>query len=82
MLGLIDTRHGKGTRGWKTLSTKQKKQLTSHTLLGRTGTPDEVADMVMFLINKADYMTGATIRLDGGYVLGGDQVPEMPEGII
>lgn len=82
MLGLIDTRHGKGTRGWKALSAKQKKQLVEHTLLGRTGTPEDVAEVVLFLINKADYMTGATIRLDGGYVLGGEKVPEMPEGII
>ena len=82
MLGLIDSRHGKGTKGWKALSSKQKKQLNDHTLLKRTGTPDEVAEMILFLINKADYMTGATIRLDGGYLLGGEQVPEMPEGMI
>lgn len=82
MLGLVDSRHGKNTMGWKTLSAKQKKQLLAHTLLGRTGKVGEVVDTVLFLLTNADYMTGATIRLDGGYVLGGEDVPSMPNGII
>jgi 3-oxoacyl-[acyl-carrier protein] reductase len=82
MLGLIDTRHGRNTRGWQALSSKQKKQLLNHTLLGRTGTPKEVVEAVLFLISKADYMTGTIIRFDGGFVLGGEDVPPMPKGII
>jgi len=82
MLGLIDTRHGADTKGWKALSDKQKRQLLDHTLLGRTGKPKEVADTVMFLLRNADFMTGSVIRLDGGYILGGENVPPMPEGII
>jgi len=82
MLGLIDQRHGPGTRGWDLLSRDNKQQLLAHTLLGRTGTPEEVAAVVLFLLRDADFMTGATLRLDGGFVLGKDKVPAMPEGIL
>ena len=34
--------------------------------LGRVGTPEEVADAVLFL-SKATYITGQIIRLDGGW---------------
>ena len=82
MLGLIDTRHGRDTRGWGELSDTIRKQLTDHILLKRTGSPEEVAETVLFLVRDASYMTGSTIRLDGGYMLGSDSVPEMPEGIL
>ena len=82
MLGLIDTRHGKETRGWQALASEQKKQLLDHTLVNRTGTPEEVVETILFLIRKADYMTGTIIRLDGGFVLGSENVPLMPDGII
>lgn len=82
MLGLIDTRHGKKTRGWQTLSPAQKKQLRDHTLLGRTGTTKEVVETILFLLRKGDFMTGATLRLDGGFVLGGENTPPMPDGIL
>lgn len=80
MLGLIDSRHGPGTRGWDLLSEEQQKDLLAHTLLGRTGTPEEVARAVLFLVRDADFLTGALIRMDGGYVLGGETPPEMPGG--
>ncbi len=82
MLGIIDTRHGAGTRGWKALSAGQRQQVLDHTLVGRTGTPEEVAETVLFLVEKADFMTGATLRLDGGFVLGNEGVPPMPQGIL
>lgn len=83
MLGIIDTRHGRGTRGWQTLSASQQKQVLDHTLSGRTGTPEEVAEAVTFILEKADYMNGATLRLDGGFILGGtDKVPAMPSGVL
>jgi 3-oxoacyl-[acyl-carrier protein] reductase len=82
MLGLFDSRHGKGTRGWQTLSPKEKKRLLNHTLIGRTGRPAEAARAVLFLIREAEYMTGTVLRLDGGYALGGDSVPPMPEGVL
>jgi len=82
MIGLIDGRHGPGTRGWKLLDEKTKNQLMDHTLLGRTGTPEEVANAVLFVTRDAPFMTGTTIRLDGGFVLGGDTIPPMPEGAL
>jgi len=53
-----------------------------HTLLGRTGTPEEVAEAVVFLTENGAFITGSTIRIDGGFVLGGDKVPPMPEGAL
>jgi len=82
MLGLIDTRHGPQTRGWGELQGEEKTCLIDHTLLQRTGSPEEVADTVIYLIKDATYMTGSIIRLDGGYVLGGEKMWPMPEGIV
>jgi len=82
MLGFFATRHGEGTRGWGTLTVDQKKAVGSHTLLQRTGRPEEAVRAVHFLIEDARFMTGAVLRLDGGYVLGGDEVPDMPAGIL
>ena len=82
MIGLIDTRHGKKTRGWQALTTDQKNQMLDHTLLGRTGTPEDIVETVLFLIKKAGYITGTVIRIDGGFVLGGENIPPMPDGIL
>lgn len=82
MLGIIDGRHGPGTRGWQALSEAEQAMVIDHTLLRRTGTPEEVSRMVLCLLEQADFMTGTTIRLDGGFVLGGEPVPAMPPGII
>jgi 3-oxoacyl-[acyl-carrier protein] reductase len=82
MLGFVDTRHGPGTRGWGLLSDGERQAILSHTLLGRTGTTDDVVTAVMFLLRDAPFMTGAVLRLDGGYVLGGEGVPPMPRGVI
>ncbi len=82
MLGLIEQRHGPGTRGWELLSAENRQELLEHTLLKRTGTPDEVADTVLFLLREGGFMTGTTIRLDGGFVLGGETVPDMPGGVV
>ena len=80
MLGFVETRHGQGTRGWGLLNENDKKAILDHTLLKRTGCPDDIVKAVFFLIQDAPFMTGATIRIDGGYVLGGEDVPPMPEG--
>ncbi|MGD9948539.1 MAG: SDR family NAD(P)-dependent oxidoreductase [Desulfobulbus sp.] len=82
MLGLIDQRHGPGTRGWGLLSKEQQQALVDHTPLGRTGTPEEVAQAVLFLVRDADFMTGSVLRMDGGFVLGGDQPSTMPAGVL
>lgn len=82
MLGLIESRHGENTRGWDVLTKKQQNALTGHTLLARRGLPEEVADAVFFLGVEAKYMTGSVLRMDGGYLLGGEDVPHMPPGIL
>jgi len=82
MLGFFETRHGAGTRGWELLKDAEKSAIVEHTLLDRTGSLDDIIKTVFFLIQDAPYMTGAVLRLDGGYVLGGEKVPEMPEGIL
>jgi 3-oxoacyl-[acyl-carrier protein] reductase len=82
MLGLINSRHGENTRGWAALSDRQRQELLEHTLLNRLGKPQEVADAVYFLAVDATFITGSTIRMDGGYILGGDAVPPLPPGIL
>ena len=82
MLGFFETRHAEGTRGWGLLSGEEKAALLEHTLLGRTGRIADVVNAVGFLIHAAPFMTGSVIRLDGGYVLGGEKVGPMPEGIL
>ena len=80
MLGFVETRHGPGTRGWKLLTETQKQALIDHTLMGRIGTIKDVVRAVGFIIKDAPFMTGSVLRLDGGYVLGGEEVTPMPPG--
>lgn len=82
MLGLFETRHGPDTRGWGLLDEDQRKALVDHTLVGRTGRLDDVVSAVWFVLNDAPYMTGSVLRLDGGYVLGGETVAPMPPGVV
>lgn len=82
MLGFIRGRHGEGTRGWGALTDGQKAELFSTLLLERTGSPQEVADAVYFLAVDATYFSGATLRMDGGFIPGGSRVPPIPGGIL
>jgi 3-oxoacyl-[acyl-carrier protein] reductase len=82
MLGFFETRHAEGTRGWENLSDSDRESIYNHTLLQRTGKLDDIIKALFFLIKDARFMTGAVLRLDGGYVLGGEKVPEMPDGIL
>ena len=83
MLGVFETRHAEGTRGWREVLTDLEKQsLIDQTLAGRTGRISDVVKAVNFIIRDAPYMTGATLRIDGGFVLGGAPVPPMPPGIV
>lgn len=82
MLGIFDTRHARETRGWGLLTEAQKQAILDHTLLGRTGVIDDVAKAVTFIIRDAPYMTGSVLRIDGGYVLGGEKIAPMPPGVV
>lgn len=82
MLGIFETRHGPGTRGWGLLSKAQQNALIAHTPLKRIGTVQDVVAAVIFILRDAPFMTGSVLRIDGGYVLGGEDVPPMPAGVV
>jgi 3-oxoacyl-[acyl-carrier protein] reductase len=82
MLGIFETRHGQSTRGWGLLDAGQKKAIMDHTLLERTGRLDDVIKAVRFIIEDAPFMTGSVLRIDGGYVLGGEKIAQMPKGVV
>lgn len=82
MLGIFETRHGEKTRGWGLLSQEQKQAVYDHTLLSRTGTIEDIVKAVLFIINDAPFMTGSVLRIDGGYVLGGEKIAPMPKGVV
>ncbi len=81
MLGMVETRHGEKTRGWELLTGEQKQAIIDHTLLQRTGTIEDVIKTTLFIIKDAPFMTGSVLRIDGGYVLGGEKVVPMPRGV-
>lgn len=82
MLGFFDTRHGPGTRGWDVLTEDERLAILDHTLLSRTGSLEDVTAAVSFLINDAPFMTGSTLVLDGGYLLGGERTLPVPKGVV
>ena len=45
------------------------EQLVARVPMGRLGTPDEVAQAVVFLLSGPGFITGTTISLDGGQLL-------------
>ncbi|KFN49069.1 pteridine reductase [Arenimonas composti] len=49
----------------------EREALLARTPLGRLGTPEEIAEAVRWLIQDATYLTGQTLRLDGGRSLAG-----------
>ena len=49
---------------------QMKQEVSKRTPFGRIGTPEEVADVVVFLAGpKASWITGQTVIVDGGYSL-------------
>ncbi|GAB3358917.1 pteridine reductase [Lysobacter tyrosinilyticus] len=49
--------------------TERQQKLLARTPLGRTGTPEEVAEAVRWLLQDARYSTGQVLHLDGGRLL-------------
>ena len=51
---------------------RTRKQRTDHTLLGRWGSPEDVANAVTFLCSEqATYITGVNLPVDGGWLAKG-----------
>ncbi len=48
-----------------------KQTMLGRTPLARTGTPEEIAEAVRWLLQDATYTTGQVIRIDGGRTLAG-----------
>lgn len=46
-----------------------QQQLIARTPLARTGSPDDIADAVLWLLRSARYSTGQVLRVDGGRLL-------------
>jgi 3-oxoacyl-[acyl-carrier protein] reductase len=83
MLGVFETRHAQGTRGWEeVLTDDEKRAIVARTLVGRTGQIDDAVKALLFVVRDAPYMTGSVIRLDGGFVLGNEPVQPMPQGVV
>jgi pteridine reductase len=47
---------------------EQEERRAAETLLGRVGSPEDVAEAVVFLAG-ADFVTGASLVVDGGRLL-------------
>jgi pteridine reductase len=50
------------------VSPGQEERRAAETLLGRIGSPDDVADAVLYLA-RAEFVTGTTLVVDGGRLL-------------
>lgn len=55
-----------GTEMWDGMPDKVKDAVLARIPLGRVGTPQEVARAVRYLIVDGDYITGATLNINGG----------------
>lgn len=57
------------------------KKLGERVPLGRSGRPEDIAEAVIFLASeRASYITGVTLRVDGGLILPGMPEAESEEG--
>ena len=51
------------------ISAKEKKSALDQTLLKRMGSPEDIAQAVLFLLEGSDFVTGAIVPVDGGRML-------------
>jgi NAD(P)-dependent dehydrogenase (short-subunit alcohol dehydrogenase family) len=63
--GIINWPFGFAQGRQKNITAKQKRKILAHIPAGRTGKPEEVAEVIKFLIEN-DYITGQIINVDGG----------------
>ena len=76
--GWIDTPGERSTFGDEMVSTGGK-----HVLWGRLGTPRDIASLAVYLSSDAgDYITGASLRVDGGFIIGMGRGTSFPQGNI
>lgn len=70
VLGAQGVRVNAVTPGWVDtgMSTEESFEATQLTPLGRNGAPEDIANLVEYLISsKASFITGASFVIDGGY---------------
>jgi len=48
---------------------KEEQNLINRTPLKRIGSPQDIANTALFLIEGSDFITGSTIKVDGGRTL-------------
>jgi 3-oxoacyl-[acyl-carrier protein] reductase len=67
MPGFMLTEHGTGVRAWfDGLSNSARSALLQRNSMGRPGTPEELANMVLFLASdEASYVSGAAYEVHG-----------------
>lgn len=66
--GLIDTRWTR--EGWGARYPALEQRYKQQTALGRVGTPEDVADAIVWLLEGASLVTGETIMVDSGMHMG------------
>ena len=50
-------------------SSQRAKRLIKHVPLQRLGSPQDIANTVLFLIEGTDFMTGSVVFVDGGQLI-------------
>ena len=53
----------------RSMLAQRREMLLAATPLRRTGTPEDIAEAVRWLAQDARYVTGQTVRVDGGRLM-------------
>ncbi|MCG3126754.1 MAG: 3-oxoacyl-[acyl-carrier-protein] reductase FabG [Phycisphaerae bacterium] len=57
-----------GVAGWpESFDPALRQRLLERIPLGRAGTPEEVAELIHFLLAEGDYISGTIVAIDGGW---------------